>query len=65
MPSSKRPPEMTSIVDDILAVTPGLRNPVQTTMWPMRTRWVAMARAASIVNDSKVISSVGSGTVWK
>ena len=43
----------------------GLRNPVHTTMWPRRTRDVAMASAASIENDSNVISSVGSGIVWK
>ena len=65
MPSSKRPPLMTSIVEDILAVSAGLRNPVQTTMWPRRTRSVAIARADSTENDSKVISSVGCGTVWK
>ena len=38
MPSSKRPPLMTSMVEDILAVRAGLRNPVHTTMWPSRTR---------------------------
>ena len=65
MPSSKRPPEMTSIVDDSLAVSAGLRKPVHTTMWPRRTRCVAIARADRTENDSKVISSVGSGTVWK
>ena len=65
MPSSKRPPLMTSIVDDSFAVSAGLRNPVQTTMWPRRTRSVAIASAESTENDSKVISSVGSGTVWK
>ena len=65
MPSSKRPPLMTSMVEDILAVSAGLRKPVQMTMWPSRTRSVAMARAARTVNDSKVISSVGCGTVWK
>ena len=56
---------MTSIVDDSFAVRAGLRNPVQTTMWPRRTRLVAIARAVRTENDSKVISSVGSGTVWK
>ena len=56
---------MTSIVDDSLAVRAGLRNPVQTTMWPRRTRSVAIASAVRTENDSKVISSVGSGTVWK
>ena len=65
MPSSKRPPLMTSMVEAILAVRAGFRNPVQTTMWPRRTRSVAIARAARTENDSKVISSVGSGTVWK
>ena len=65
MPSSKRPPLMTSIVDDSFAVRAGLRNPVQTTMWPSRTRSVAIARADRTENDSKVISSVGRGTVWK
>ena len=35
------------------------------TMWPSRTRFVSAARAASEVNDSNVISSVGRGTVWK
>jgi hypothetical protein len=65
MPSSKRPPVMTSTVDAILAVRAGLRNPVQITMWPRRTRWVTIASAVSTLNDSKVISSVGSGTVWK
>ena len=54
---------MTSIVEAIFAVRAGLRNPVQITMWPSRAREVACASAASIVNDSKVISSVGSGTV--
>ena len=48
-----------------LAVRPGFRKPVQTTMWPRRTRVVTIAIAASIENDSNVISSVGSGTVWK
>ena len=57
--------EMTSIVDDILAVRAGFRNPVQTTMWPSRTRSVTIASAVSTQNDSRVISSVGSGTVWK
>jgi len=61
-PSSKRPPEMTSIVEAILAVSAGLRKPVQMTMWPIRARDVACASAASIVNDSKVISwSAGHG----
>ncbi len=49
----------------ILAVRAGLRNAVQMTMWPRRTRLVSAASAASEVNDSKVISSVGRGTVWK
>ena len=65
MPSSKRPPQMTSIVEDSFAVSAGLRNPVHTTMCPRRTRSVAIASADSTENDSKVISSVGSGTVWK
>ena len=56
---------MTSIVEAILAVRAGLRKPVQMTMWPIRARDVACASAASIVNDSKVISSVGRGTVVK
>src|SRR5436190_7162590 len=34
-------------------------------MWPSRTRVVSAASAESAVNDSKVISSVGLGTVWK
>ena len=56
---------MTSMVEAILAVSAGLRNPVQTTMCPRRTRSVAIASADSIENDSNVISSVGCGTVWK
>ena len=65
MPSSIRPPLMTSSVPIILAVSAGLRNAVQITTWPRRTRSVEAARAASVVNDSKVISSIGSGSVWK
>src|SRR5450759_2133528 len=65
MPSSKRPPLITSIIEHSLAVRPGFRNDVQTTMWPSRTRFVAIASAARVENDSKVISSVGSGTVVK
>jgi hypothetical protein len=55
---------MTSMVEASFAVRPGFRNPVQITMWPRRTRFVAIAMAASEVNDANVISSVGSGTVW-
>ena len=65
MPSSIRPPLMTSMVLIIFAVSAGFRNAVQMTMWPIRTRSVGAASAASDVNDSKVISSVGRGTVWK
>jgi hypothetical protein len=65
MPNSKRPPLMTSIVDASLAVRAGFRNPVQITMWPIRTRSVTIASADSVENDSNVISSVGSGTVVK
>ena len=65
MASSNRPPLMTSIVEAILAVRAGFRNPAQMTMCPSRTRSVAIASAASTENDSKVISSVGAGTVWK
>ena len=65
MPSSNRPPLMTSIVDAIFAVRAGFRNPAQMTMWPSRTRSVAIASADRTVNDSNVISSVGRGTVWK
>jgi hypothetical protein len=53
------------MVDDILAVNAGFRNPVHTTMWPRRTRSVVTASAASTEKDSRVISSAGSGTVWK
>ena len=56
---------MASIVEIILAVSAGFRNAVQMTMWPSRTRVVCAASADSEVNDSKVISSVGRGTVWK
>ena len=56
---------MVSIVEIILAVRAGLRNAVQMTMCPRRTRSVSAASAASDVKDSKVISSVGRGTVWK
>src|SRR5262245_18371229 len=56
---------MTSIVETIFATRAGFRNAAQTTMWPRRTRDVTAASAASDVNDSKVISSVGSGNVWK
>ena len=56
---------MTSIVEIILAVRAGFRNAVQITTCPRRTFVVTAARADSIVNDSKVISSVGRGTVWK
>ena len=56
---------MTSMVEESFAVSAGLRNPVHTTMWPRRTRCVRTARAVSTENPSKVISSVGSGTVWK
>ena len=65
MPSSIRPPLIVSIVEIILAVRAGLRKAVQMTMWPSRTRVVSAARADRLVNDSKVISSVGRGTVWK
>ena len=60
-----RPPEMTSIVEIILAVSAGLRNAVQMTMCPRRTRDVDAASADRDVNDSNVSSSVGRGTVWK
>ena len=56
---------MVSIVEIIFAVRAGLRNAVQMTMWPSRTRLVSAASALSEVNDSKVISSVGRGIVWK
>ena len=59
------PPEIVSSVDAIFAVSAGLRNPLQMTMWPSRTRSVSAARALSEVNDSNVSSSVGFGTVWK
>ena len=65
MPSSIRPPLIVSIVEIILAVSAGFRNPVQMTTWPSRTRSVRAASAESVVNDSNVISSVGRGTVWK
>src|SRR4051794_29113664 len=65
MPRSIRPPLIESRVDIIFAVSAGLRNAVQMTMWPSRTRDVCEASAASEVNDSNVISSVGRGTVWK
>ena len=65
MPSSIRPPLIVSIVEIIFAVNAGLRNAVQMTMCPRRTRVVRAAKAASDVNDSNVISSVGRGTVWK
>ncbi len=65
MPSSKRPPLATSRVAASLATRAGLRNPAQITMCPSRTREVTPAIAASVVNDSKVISSVVSGVVWK
>ena len=65
MPSSIRPPLIESIVEIILAVRAGFRNAVQITTWPRRTRSVIAASAASAVNDSNVISSVGRGTVWK
>src|SRR6476619_5998303 len=55
---------MVSIVEIILAVSAGLRNAGQVPMWPFRTRSVRAASADSDVNDSKVISSVGRGTVW-
>jgi hypothetical protein len=53
------------MVEIILAVSAGFRNAVQMTRWPSRTRRVSAASAASEVNDSNVISSVGSGIVWK
>src|SRR4029079_19824311 len=65
MPSSIRPSLIVSIVEIILAVSAGVRNDVQMTMWPRRTRVVIAARADNEVNDSKVISSVGRGIVWK
>src|SRR6267142_5720274 len=65
MPSSNRPPLITSIVDASLAVNAGFRKPVQMTMWPMRTRFVTIASTDRVENDSNVISSVGSGTVVK
>ncbi len=65
MPSSNRPPEITSIVDASLAVRAGLRKPAQMTMCPTRTRRVAIAMPVIAANDSKVISSVGTGTVVK
>ena len=58
MPSSKRPPLMTSIVDDSFAVRAGFRKPVHTTMCRC-ARARTMARAESTANDSNVISSVG------
>src|SRR5688500_10269325 len=65
MPSVKRPPLIVSRVDAILAVSAGLRNPLQMTIWPSLTRSVSAASAARAVKDSNVISSVGFGTVWK
>src|SRR5262245_9105550 len=65
MPSSNRPPLITSIVEASFAVRAGFRKPVQMTMWPIRTRSVTIASADSVENDSNVISSVGSGTVVK
>jgi hypothetical protein len=56
---------MVSSVDAILAVRDGLRKPLQITTWPSRTLSVEAASAESEVNDSKVSSSVGRGTVWK
>ena len=56
---------MVSIVEIILAVSAGLRNAVQMTMCPRRIRSVSAASADNDVNDSKVISSVGRGMVWK
>src|SRR3954468_17650772 len=56
---------MVSIVEIIFAVRAGFRKAVQITMWPSRTRSVSAASAARDVKDSKVISSVGRGTVWK
>src|SRR5262245_30385602 len=56
---------MTSIVEASFAVNAGFLNPVQITMWPIRTRSVTIASALNVENDSNVISSVGSGTVVK
>ncbi len=52
-PRIDRPLLMWSIVTAILATTPGLRNVFAPTSKPSRTRSVAMAHPASVVQPSK------------
>ncbi len=52
-------------MDAILAYSDGLRYPLQPTIWPMFTRLVSRASAAVALQHSKVVLSLGSGTVWK
>jgi len=56
-PNSSRPPERWSTVTAVLASTAGWRYVFPVTMQPMRTRVVASAMAASIVQASKTSSS--------
>ena len=62
MPSSKRPPEMWSIVAAMLAVTAGWRWCMPLTIAPSRRREVAWASAASIVQPSRFGPSYGSAS---
>ena len=54
MPSSNRPPEMMSSVAAMLAVTAGWRWCMPLTIAPRRSRVVAWASAASIVQPSRL-----------
>ncbi len=53
-PRIARPPEMWSRVDAVFATRPGLRNVFAPTSSPSRTRSVAIALAASVVQPSKI-----------
>lgn len=64
-PRIARPPEMTSRVLIIFETRAGLRQPVDRTACPSRTRLVEAAIADREVKDSKVISSRTSGAVWR
>ncbi len=65
MPQKRRPPEITSRVEVILASSAGLRYPLQPTICPSRMREVRWLIAATVVQHSNIVSWAGTGTLWK
>ncbi len=65
MPQIRRPPEITSRFEVILASSPGFRYGEHPTIWPSLIRSVRWEMAASVVQHSNMVSCAGTGTLWK